>query len=743
MQTTPLEVSTFSGGITDDFIDGNIESAREMDNFLLESNGKMFSRPGSNFLYENDPQVPSGQQRILAFINFDEETLLTNALRKVYYNDGSLTTLTGPSGNDVLTLGDATNNTSFAFWNDHVLITNDAFSKPMKIYKDSGGNLQVRNAGLPELASSPSVTIGTAGSLNYIYAFHYYYEYTSGQLNFIDAGSTTEVQVTNSSNPGSSANSITGIPVLANGAIDNWDTANIKVKIYRTVGDGEVLYEIGEVNNGTTTFNDNVDDSTIETNQTIYTTGDVLDNDEPPSCKYVHVTNSIGLYAHVKDGSEVFKNRVLMSVREDIDSVPSGNIIDVDDEIMGISSVEHIPVIFGRKNIYRIDGFYDEQGGGDPFHQRISDAVGCVSNNSIVQTRYGTFFAGNDGFYWTDAYKVEKISGDFSSRYRGLVANNTRIYGTYDELKSRVFWSAQLDASASDVDTLLVLDLRFGSNKNGTFTTWSGGDSFSPTALAIFNKNLIRGDRRGYIFEHDNNFLTDKLVNTLVSPALWEDKTIIYNYVSCALNFGTTFMRKWVTRVNIICQNETNLSLGIQSINDNGRVTADLQPIRFRGNLNWGDDDAIWGDDELIWNYDGFIDEFRRFPARGLRCNYKQIRFTNAFIITHNSDTYGQAVVDNGANTATLVDAWPTTVVNYKIFFSSDNYQNGYDITAIAGNQLTYSDPSGTSPSGTYDWIIKGFVKGEIFRPISYCIHYAIIGKTQQGYRASGSGANG
>ena len=67
-----------------------------------------------------------------------------------------------------------------------------------------------------------------------------------------------------------------------------------------------------------------------ETNPTIYTTTR-LDNDEPPRCKYVHVTNSLGLYAHVKYGSEVFKNRVLMSIKSDPDSVPAGNIIDVDD----------------------------------------------------------------------------------------------------------------------------------------------------------------------------------------------------------------------------------------------------------------------------------------------------------------------------------------------------------------------------------------------------------------------------
>lgn len=744
MQMQPFEINDFSGGITDDYIDGRPNQSRFFDNFLLETNKRPYSRPGSDFLYETDPQIPSGQQRIAALMNFDEDTLLINAIRRVFYYDGgSLTSLTGPDGNDVLTDGDASNNTSHTYWNDHTFITNDAFSKPMKMYKDAGGNLQVRNAGLPALATAPTVTIGTAGLGNYIYAFYYEYEYTSGQLSFNDAGPTTEVQVLLSEDPGTSANTINGIPVLSNGSTDNRDTANIKVKIFRTIADGDILYEIGEVTNGTTSFVDNISNADAETNPTIYTTTQ-LDNDEPPRSKYVHVTNSLGLYAHVKDeNNNIFKNRVLMSIKGDPDSVPGGNIIDVDDDIVGVSSFEHIPLVFCKRHIYRIDGFYAADGTGDPLHQRINDTVGCISNNSIVQTPYGTFFAGNDGFYWTDSFKVKKISNEFNKRYRDFVANSNRISVTYDELENRVYWSVKEDSASADLDKMYVLDLRFGVKPDSCFSTWSGGDSFAPTAMTFFKNELIRGDRRGYLFKHNENLLTDPLVNTLLLPANWEVQTIIWDYTSCAFNFGTTFVRKWITRMNIMCQNETNLSLSMVSINDDGRKVGELRPIRFRANLTWGDEDAVWGDDSIVWNYDGFIDEFRRFPAQNLRCNYKQIRLTNAFIITHNSDTYGISSVDNAAKTATLIDAWPSSAVGYQVFFESDNYTRGYEITAISGNQLTYSDSSDLSPSGQYKWVIKGYPKGEVFRPVSYCIHYAMVGKTQQGFRSSGTGANG
>lgn len=743
IQTRPLEVDSFSGGITDNFIQGRPDQAKEMDNLFLTTNRKPFSRYGSEIYDPANPQVPNGQQRINAFINYDSDTLLVNSLKRVYDVDSGFVPVQGPSGNDALSDGDSTNDTSQAFWNDHVFLTNDAYSKPMKIYKDNVGSLQLRNAGLPELANDPNIVIGAAGILGYIYAFAYYYEYIAGQKTFIDIGPTKQVQITESSDPGVSSNTINNIPVLVNGVGDNLDTANIKVKIYRTVGDGDVLYEIGEVTNGTVSFVDNNADDDIQQNSTIYTTGGVLDNDEPPRSKYVHVTNSLGIYGNIKEGTEVFKNRVLLSAYNDPDSVPSGNIVDVDDEIVGVNSYEHIPLVFCKRHIYRIDGFYDETGGGLVAHQRISDVVGCVSNNSIVQTDFGTFFAGNDGFYWTDAFKVLKVSNEFNRRYRDIVKNNTRIYGIYDEENNRIKFSVQRDATSPDLDTCFVLDLRFGIKPDMCFTTLSGGDSFSPTASTFYKDEWIRGDYRGYVFRHNENLLTDPLIDILSAPSSWATQTIIWNYESCAFNFGTTYKRKWVTKINAVLQNETNVSLGLFSINDDGRRTSEMRPIRFRGNVTWGDEDVVWGDPDIIWNYDGLIDEIRRFPAKGIRCNYKQIKLTNGFVIVYNSDTYASGTVNNAAKTVTLSSDWPTKAVNYQIFFESDNYTRGYDITNISSTVLTYSDTGNESPLGEQRWVIKGFPKEEVFSLVAYAIHYAIIGQTQQTFTSPGStGAN-
>ena len=203
-------------------------------------------------------------------------------------------------------------------------------------------------------------------------------------------------------------------------------------------------------------------------------------------------------------------------------------------------------------------------------------------------------------------------------------------------------------------------------------------------------------------------------------------------------------MRKWITRINAILQNETNLSLGIESINDDGRRLADLAPIRFRGNVTWGDDDEVWGNTDTIWNYDGFIDEFRRFPAKNIRCNYKQVRLKNGFVTIYNSDTYSEGTVDSTLKTVTLLSGeWPTKSFDYEIFFDSDNYSCGFKITNLSTNVLTYLDASNETVAGQRKWVIRGFPKGEVFSLVAYVLHYAIMSKTHEGFRSSGTGNNG
>ncbi len=241
---------------------------------------------------------------------------------------------------------------------------------------------------------------------------------------------------------------------------------------------------------------------------------------------------------------------------------------------------------------------------------------------------------------------------------------------------------------------------------------------------------------------------TDPKVDTAATPDLWNVNTIIYDYISPATNFGTIQARKWVPRITVNCKNETNLSLQVISINDDGRKRGNLSPIRFRGNVTWGDPDVYWGDPDILWDYQGLIDDYLRFPAQSLRCEYKQVQFTNAQVAIISSDLLGTADVSNSAHTATLTDTvtydWPSNSVDYYIAFATDGYANEYLVTGRTADVLTFTDASGTAPAAAdEEWVLRGKPKGEVMHLLDFTLHYAIFGMTQLGYRNTGTGEVG
>lgn len=755
IQTQPAEVSDFTGGIIDDFQNAPPNFAESMDNLNILTNRSLLQRPGSVIDDLDDEQIPAGVQRIGTLINYDNnEELLVQSAKRLYFRDpSSYSTLLGPTSNDPFSLGDTDSIVSHSQWNGHLLITNDDWAVPQKIFKDSGGTLNCVTAGLPALASDPTVTAGAAGANNYVYAFVYSYEHTVGSETFLDVSAVTLVELTNADAPDSNTVNITAIPVLANGGTGNYDTTNIKVFIYRTQAGGTSLYKIGEVTNGTTIFNDSAADTTIVNNELIYTEGGVLDNDAPPLCKFVHIVNGIAYYAHLNESGEILKGDILQSVQNDIDSVPAANRDTVDDEITGLSSVNETPIVLCDKKIFRIEGQFDELGRGFMRHIRIHDHAGCISNQSIVQAEQGLFWAGNEGFWFSDGYRCMKISDHLNDRYRQLLANmeatssKKRIVGTYDEENRKIMWTVQDNSSSLDNDTIFTLDLRQGISDRMPFRTWSGtGDAFRPTSLVFYNRDLYRADTRGYVFKHNDEYTTDPKVDTTAAASTWSRNTIIYRYKSISSNFGTDYVRKWATRIVATMKNRSNISVQINAINDDGKFIRQLAEIRYRNNFVWGDPEFVWGNSDFVWNAEGLIQEWRRFPARGLRFSFLQIEITNAFTNIVNSDTIGQATTDFAAKTVTLDSAadadWPEDSVDYEIAFESDGYVKGYLVTARTDDTITVADPDGTLPVGSRKWVMRGYRKNEVMQLLSYTVHFALLSKTHTNLAAQNTGAN-
>lgn len=751
IETKPLEVTNFSLGITDYHIDGGDMEAEEMDNFFLRPNAKPITRWGS--VPAVPLQMPLGQFRIskLTYL-WDSvarvDNLLTFAEKRVYTNDGATwVEALSPGILPLFDVGDTNSLPSCTEWQGHLFAANDSFAEVQKIFYDETSTLKVQSAGLPEF---PNVGLaitnppGTGSTYSYVFIFRY--SYMVGEVTNLDRGPLTFFPSIVAGGTITSGNGATiTLPTTLSPA-GNYDVANFEVEIYRTqTGDAD-YFLVGTVPFGTASFVDETEDAQLIV--PLYSS--TVSYKAPPRCKYVHVVNEIGYYAHVKeDNGEIDRYKIMQSIPSDADSVPSTFFEKTEQEITGFSSIFDRPIALCTNYIYRLDQFIDSSGAGTMDLRRIDDRAGCVSNLSIVQTHRGLFWAGEEGFFWTDGFQVKNISKHINETYQVLVQNITRanrISGTFDPATERVFWSCCLEDGGNEVDRIYVLDLKFtalseGEQSRGSFTTMSGGDNFRPTATVVRDENLYRADSRGYLFIHNRSIFSDPLVDTAKSDlSTWFTTPILYSYKSSFLDFGTKFVRKFVPRILISAANRTNLSLAIRSSNDNNRVIGDLKPISYKQNITWGQSLPIWGDPSAGWNLQGIIETWRRFPAGGLRCQYKQIQLFNDTIEILGSDLFGDGLVNSTAKTITLngTTQFPIDLENYEVQLSNDVFNTKYRILSQSINTLVLEDVGGLLPNGTFDFKVVGVPKDEILELNGYVINWAYLSRSHAPFSTGG-----
>jgi hypothetical protein len=813
-----IEIADFSGGITDYYLYAPVNKMKQCDNMLINQYpdmGKPFTRPGSElydslnprigsatrintcFLYKGLLHVQSstnlyyygvlevtagsfvvGKTYTITFVGTTDFTLIgaaNNNIGTTFVASGigvgtgkakknDWIEVLGPTGNKAFPGIDTTANFSYSNWNYHTLITHDKFGYPKKSIINESGVAEIMEAGLPELSKTGiTATPATVGAtVTYLYKLVYRQDYkVYGPVQFTDIGTpclSIEVEA-GAAIDGTAGKKIAlaNIPSITNGTTSNFRTADIKIDIYRTVNNGTTFYKCGTINNGVTTFDDLMTDATLDLQELLYTTGGVVENDRPPKCKIVHVKNDTAYYANIETNGatpERLNFRMQQSIVGDIDSCPASFYVDVDDEIVSVSSTKSNVVILCKNSIYRVDGFYDETGRGGMLAERISDTAGCISQQSPVQALDGVFWMGLDAVYYTDGFRVIKLNQDYDVTYKSYMSTANSIdevkikkyQGKYDRKRNRIWWTVQQEDS-TDIDLCYVLDLNWGVKENATFTTVSG-ESFAPSAIEFQDGNLIRCDKRGYILVHKANLYSDPHIDELVDPTEWYREAIIYNLESIAFDFGTSATRKYVTQANITAESTTNLSLQIVSNNDDNRKISALLPIRYRGNIVWGDPDVYWGDPQLYWNKQGLVHEKRRMPATNLRCNFKSIKFTNAKVAIISSDLIGTANINSTLKTVTLSDVvrydWPSFAVGYFIAFEQDNYTTEYEVIGRTADVLTYVDVlNKTSTLNNQKWILRGYPKGEVLNLLNMSLIYEISGPTLNPYRTSDSGEVG
>lgn len=750
----PLEVGDFSGGMTDNVFSGVLNRYKSAENLDITDDNKLKSRPGSEPFDNDYPRAPSNVH-IRTIPKLNNELLFQSGRKLFYKDDTGFHEIIGPASfpNPVYSNGDGSSFASWTEWNNHLITVSNYPSKPMRVFKD-GSNYKVHNLGLPAYTGTPTIggTANTGGSNAHAYACHYEATYSINGVSFLERGPVKFFAESDQYRPIGGANTVTITPSaeLLTNSTDNYDKANIKIVFYRNTNAGLVWYRVGEMSNDQTTFTDNVADGDLALNSILYTDGGVLDHEPPPAAKYLHQTNDILYLGAIEEGGVVKPNKLRMSNRFMLWSCPGSFEEEFEDEIAGISSVGIYPIIFCKNSVYRLDGFYDQQGRGTVKKKRISDNIGCVSARSIIRSEDGNgiYFAGNNGFYYCDGTQVWRISDEINQTYLNLVNNGKleNISGAYDGVNKKLYWAVTSVQGSNDNDTIFVGHLRKATSRHVPFTHYTGGIeplNFVPVALECLNDVLYRTDALGYVYHHKADITFDKLVDTSIGPISWKRVPIIYNLETICINFGTSSVRKWVPYMTLNANNVSDLHMDIYSSNDNiGEAQQKkLKTVQYEGRFSWGDVNLEWGQ-EVVLNAYPVITAKRRFPKGGIRCSYRQLRFTNGKrFITDSIQAAITATINNTTKEVTPTNyptfAWPTGWYGVELAFDHDGYVEKFLGETLNAEFITVKDDLSTLPSGPKEWRLYAFPTDEVFNLINYTIWYTNAGPTQDAFRGA------
>ena len=746
----------FSGGITDFPRNARANQCAFLENFKIDPNRKPYTRPGSKVYTDAVYRLPTlNLDRVVGLFEYKNFLFGSNGSQLFYTNGLTITELLGPTGNKLFENGTDDGVLSINSWNNHIFIDSDELFLGVKVFKNNLGNFEMRTVGLPKpVVGSITLTPSSVGTTNkYVYAIVYRSDYNVETVVFTDRsevgrGSNLEVTTLNAIGVSGSQVTVGSIPVLANTLQTNYDTATLKVEIYRTTAGGQVFFLAGTITNGTTSFVDSMTDAVLQDQETLYTSGGAVEYTQPLPAKFSKIINGKKYSGVLQEGSELLENTIIESIQDDPDSQPATFRTQIDDVLKGIGGYNGLPIFFGATKVYRNEGEYSEDGQGFTRPREISPNAGCAGHNSVVSVRGGLVWVGNDGFYFTNGYEVQKISEHLDKTFLQFVLDDTRkkrIVGSYDEINNIVEWSVYKDPTSNDVDCVVTLHLLYGISPESCFTLSTNKDYFAPTYI-IHDKegNLIRGDKRSYLFKHEKILRSDPRIDTLKFPDEWGTAVIPYDLTTISIDCGLPQIRKWGIQTLFRLDNITNVSVQPYSINDDNPVPIPLTPIRYRLNMTWGDPDIVWGNAAYRWNWKAMIEQRRRLPAGTIRFSEKILSIKNAYLPIYNSDVYGAVNTDSSTKIVTKLAGslpWPEDLLDYTITFEVDNYSYEYPILErVSDTELLVSDPSNYLQNiGNAKWLIKGYPKNEAVSVSSLVLYYIPMTATQPTYYGTSS----
>ncbi|TAK10618.1 MAG: hypothetical protein EPO32_14910 [Anaerolineae bacterium] len=189
------------------------------------------------------------------------------------------------------------------------------------------------------------------------------------------------------------------------------DAGGVQVVLYRTAAGGTTYYRASKNISGANaapnssaavvTLTDVLADTTLTSQEILYTLGGVLGNLIPPAARYLATGGNRVWLAGLLEPRRVALSKLI--VRGEPVQFPDDATfrIDLPEDITGIKWGDGALIVFSERSIYIVngDGPNDQGFGSFSAPQRLPTDVGCVEHHSILETQDGWMFQAARGIY--------------------------------------------------------------------------------------------------------------------------------------------------------------------------------------------------------------------------------------------------------------------------------------------------------------------------------------------------------
>ena len=433
-------VSLISKAFNDDYFIASYESTNNLQDtyFIVNTSGEIISRFSSTV--SGGKLAKAGQN--VAVRNYSGNTYITaTQIKTKFLRDEG--TFLSTNGVDRINIEFSTSSVFFEQLGKNTHLTGGIITNyDGKQIVEHGFNVYPENI---QLAESTGGSLTTTGVYSYIVL--YQYEDAQGLRHQSTTSLPANITLTSSNNRVTLT-----IPTLRLS-----DKSNVTIEVYRTISTGIIYYRLTSFSSptfndatvDTINYVDDASDASIQDNELLYTTGDVLENSPPPAASAITVfQNRLWLGGLEEKDSIWYSKELVNSEGVSFSEFLQLKIDSTGGAIKALKPLDDKLIILKKTMLFALTG----QGpsatgqGGSYFIQQIASEVGTIDASSVVALEFGIMFKSEKGIYLLDRSLTPQYIGAQVEDYNNLtltsavlIENNNEVRFTHSDGDCLVF----------------------------------------------------------------------------------------------------------------------------------------------------------------------------------------------------------------------------------------------------------------------------------------------------------------